>query len=114
MQKPLEPSQPLSYKARLQPSCSQLAGPLPGPATPKGLPKTRTLDQHPEEPQVLGNLEMVFPNTKQSQGVERRRFPASGLPSASPRGSLASTPPLQYPGPHSYRGDPGPAKAELP
>lgn len=41
---------------------------------------------------MLGNLEMIFPNTKQSQGVECRRFPASGLPSASPRGSLASTP----------------------
>lgn len=73
MQKPLEPSQQMSYKAIgpntvLRPGKARpvLVSVLP---TPRGLYKTRTLDPHTEVPKALENYETIFFSKPEDSGT---------------------------------------------
>lgn len=64
MQRPLEPSQQMSYKAIgsnivLRPDQARPVL-VSVPPTPRGLYKTRTLDQYTEVPKALENYETIF------------------------------------------------------
>lgn len=73
MQRPLEPSQQMSYKAIssnivLRPGQARPVL-VSVPPTPRGLCKTRTLDQHTEVPKALENYKTILFSKPEDSGT---------------------------------------------